>query len=89
MSQRGLILANSKSHAGAALGNSLNKNFQNFSSAAKSKVPGLENDIHIEEIVEKEEESGLLSLNNSKAGFEENNYEEEKSLETEQKNYFS
>lgn len=86
MSQRGLILANSKSHAGAVLGNSLNKNFQNFSSAAKSKIPGHENEIHIEEIVEKEEESGLLSLNNSKADFEENNNEEYKSLETEHKN---
>lgn len=75
MSQRGLILANSKSHVGAVLGNSLNKNLQNFSSAAKSKIPGLENDIYIEEIVEKEEESGHLSLDNSKAGIDENNYE--------------
>ena len=77
MSQRGLILANSKSHVGVALGNSISKNHQNYSSAAKSKIPGLENDILIEEIVEKEEESGLLSLNNSKTGFEDKDYEEE------------
>jgi hypothetical protein len=61
-----LVLANSKSHAGAILGNSLSKNYQNISSAAKSKMPGQENEIYIEEIAEKEEESGLHSLNNSK-----------------------
>ena len=77
MSQKGLVLANSKSHAGAILGNSLSKNYQNASSAAKSKIPGHENDIHIEEIAEKEEESGLLSLNNSKGDLHENEYEED------------
>jgi hypothetical protein len=55
----------------------LSKNYNNLSSAAKSKMPGHEKEIHIEEIAEKEEESGLHSLNNSKLDVQENEYEEE------------